>query len=330
MNEPLEQDRTQAWNAYWQGASGTDAFASGGLSHPGFPAFWALALGEFLASDAGGEARILDLATGSGAVIEALSLLPGAKLENLSCLDVSKAAIDGVKNRFANITGIVASANDIPLEAGQFNLLTSQFGIEYAGPAAIDEAVRLLAPGGSLLFLMHIRPGSLYRECGAAVEALHRTQQSGFVELTRNFFNSGFAAVRGADRAPYEAAARAMNPAIGELEAILSEHGEHVAGDTVLTLLNTVQTIHQRIGHYDPDEALRWLQSMENEIPLHEQRMASMRDAALDENAFRQICENLSNKGLTIDRAQPSHVEGDELPIAWVLQASLTPMSDQP
>ncbi len=325
MNNQNKKDTTQGWNTYWRGASDGEAFTSGGLSHPGFPAFWAMALGEFLAANADhdSDARILDIATGSGAVIEALSLLPGAKLENVSCVDISEAAIDGVKSRFPDISGVVAEANDIPLEAGQFDLITSQFGIEYAGLTAIDEAVRLLAPGGSLLFLMHIQSGALYRECSAAVDALRRTQQSGFIQLTRNFFDAGFAAVRGADRAPYEAAARALNPAIQELEAILAEHGEHVAGDTIVTLHSTVQTIHSRIQHYNPDEAQGWLKTMEEEIPKHEERMASMRDSALDEDAFKGVCEDLTNKGLTIDRAQASYVESDELPIAWVLQATV-------
>lgn len=330
MNDQNKEDTTQGWNTYWQGAGGGEAFTSGGVSHPGFPAFWATALSEFLAAhadnnvakDTTGVARILDIATGSGAVIQAFSMLPGAKLENVSCIDVSPAAIDGVKSRFPDVSGVVADASAIPLEAGQFDLITSQFGIEYAGLNAIDEAVRLLAPGGSLLFLLHIQSGALYRECRAAVDALGRAQQSGFIELTRNFFESGFAAVRGADRAPYEAAARAMNPAIQKLEAILAEHGEHVAGDAIVTLLSTVQTIHSRIQHYNPDEALGWLTALEEELPKHEERMASMRNAALDEDALKGVCERLTEQGLTIDRAQASHVEGDELPIAWVLQAT--------
>ena len=330
MNDQNKKDTTKGWDTYWQGASSGEAFISGGFSHPGFPAIWAKALSEFLAAHAENNvandttdvAKILDIATGSGAVIQAFSMLPGAKLENISCVDVSQAAIDGVKSRFPGVSGIVADANTIPLEAGRFDLITSQFGIEYAGLNAIDEAVRLLAPGGSLLFLLHIQSGALYRECSASVDALSRAQQSGFIELTRNFFTSGFAAVRGADRGPYNAAAKAMNPAIKELEAILTEHGEHVAGDTIVTLLSTVQTIHSRIQHYDPDEALGWLKTMEEELPKHEERMVSMQDAALDEATFKAVCEGLTDQGLTIDRAQATYVETDELPIAWILQAT--------
>ena len=248
---------TQGWNTYWQGASSSaQAFTSGGASNPGFPLFWSTPLDDFLSARP--NARILDIATGSGAVIESLSQLANTRLENVSCVDISEAAIDGVQRRFPGIIGVVADANSIPLETGQYDLVTSQFGIEYAGPAAIDEAVRLLAPDGSLIFLMHIHDGVLYRECSAAIDALRRTQQCGFIQLARDFFELGFAAVRGADRAAYDDAGLKLNPAIQELEAIISDHGQHVAGDMIEYLLTTVQTIHKRIQYHEPDEVLDW------------------------------------------------------------------------
>jgi len=322
MNDNHNKPSTNGWDTYWQGAKDNDAFVAGGFSHPAFPALWARAADEFFAANNKIEPLILDIATGSGAVVEALTQAPAARMENVSCVDISAASIDGVTARFPDVTGIVADATDVPLDSDRFNLITSQFGVEYAGGAAIDEAIRLLAPGGSLLFLMHIRPGVLYSECGAAIDALQRARDSRFVDLSRSFFEAGFAAVRGGDRAPYEAAAKAMNPAIKTLEAILTEHGEHVAGDSIVALHSTVQDIHSRIQHYNPDDVMHWLDGMEIELPKHEARMNSMHEAALDADAFRSICDRLTDAGLTIDRAQASKVEGVELPIAWMLQAT--------
>lgn len=320
MNDPNHRQPIKAWNTYWQGASEAGANVPGGVTHPAFPKFWSTALGEFVVAHP--DARILDIATGSGAVIEYLSKIPNAKLDNVSCVDVSRSAIDAVRKRFPDVSGIAADASSIPLESGQYELLTSQFGIEYAGPAAIDEAVRLLAPGGGLLFLMHVTPGVLYREGSAAIDALQRTQHSGFIELALDFFETGFAAVRGADRAPYEAAARRLNPAIAELEAVMTEHGEHVAGDMIIYLYSTVQTIHNRIDRYEPDETLDWLRTMEKELSMHEARMVSMRDCSMDETTFKDVCENLHNQGLVIEHAATLATKGEELPAAWVLQAT--------
>ncbi len=322
MSKQEDKPSTKGWDTYWQGIRGATQQTTGGFSHPGFPQFWATALGEFAAAKSGVDAKYLDIGTGTGAVIEALVKLPRMKPANISCVDISAAAIDTVRSRFPNINTVVADANDIPLESEQYDLITSQFGIEYAGLSAVGEAIRLLAPGGSLLFLLHIKSGSLYAECTATVDALSRTQNCDFISLTRTFLEAGFDAVRGADRAPYEAAAGAMNPAIQELEAILTEHGEHVANDTIIHLHSTVQTIHAAIQQYEPDEVLGWLDSMSKELPKHRERMESMLESALDEAALKQLCEDIAGQGLTIDRAQASFVEDEEIPIAWVLQAT--------
>jgi ubiquinone/menaquinone biosynthesis C-methylase UbiE len=320
MNDQSTVQPTRGWNTFWQGTEKTAVSSPGGLSHPVFPGFWSVALGEFVAAKADG--KVLDIGTGSGAVIEYLSQVPGVNLENATCVDLSAAAINIVQGRFPAVSGVVADAKSIPLESAKYDLVTSQFGIEYAGTAAADEAIRLLAPGGSLLFLMHIRPGELHRECIAAADALRRVAQSDLVPLAMAFFTAGFAAVQGGDREPYESAARALNPAIKELETIMTEHGEHVAGDMLIYVHTTLQNMHSRIQHYKPDEVLNWLTKIGKELEEHEQRMLSMRDAAMDEEAFKALCTNIESKGLTIEKAMPMQVKGEQLPVAWLLQAT--------
>lgn len=320
MNELKNGRPARGWNAYWQGAADARAYTPSEIRHSAFPTFWSTALGEFIVAHP--DAQILDIGTGSGAVIRYLSRVPEAKLGNVSCVDVAQGAINAVQRQFPDVNGVVADATSIPFETGRFSLITSQFGIEYAGPAAIDEALRLLGAGGSLLFLLHIRPGELYRECEAAIDALQRARQCGFVGLALDYFEKGFAAVRGADRAPYESAARLLNPAIGELEAIMTEHGEHVAGDMISYLHSTVQAMHKRIQHYDPGEALGWLRSMEEELAFHHERMESMRNASMSEDAFKQLCEKFNAEGLMVENAAPLVMKSDELPVAWVLHAT--------
>jgi len=317
MNDPNQHRSIESWNTYWQGAGAT---APVGVKHTAVRTFWSTALGEFVVAHPDG--RILDIGTGSGDVIKYLSQVENAKLENVSCVDVSQAAIDAVHRRFPEVSGVAADATSIPLDDGQYDLLTSQFGIEYAGAKAFDETVRLLAPGGSLLFLMHIKPGELYRESAAAIDALERTRESGFLDLALQFFEAGFAAVGSADRAAYESAGRQLNPAIRELESILTEHGEHVAGDMIIYLHTTVRQMHSRIQHYDADEALDWLRSMQDELSQHEQRMVSMRNASMDEESFKTLCENLHGQGLIVENAAKLAMKNDELPVAWVLQAT--------
>jgi len=312
----------RGWDSYWEGTRDAEAYASGGVSHPIVTSFWDNTLSDLLTTRESG--KILDIATGSGAVIERFTQQPGADSREVTCVDISAAAIDVVRGRFPSVVGVVADAKAIPLDSGQYDLVTSQFGIEYAGLAAIDEASRLLAPGGSLILMMHIQPGVIFNECATTLDAIRRTQKSGFVPQSLHFFEAGFAAVRGADRAPYDQAALQLNPGIQELESILSEHGKQVAGGTIAKLYSDVQQIHSRLQYYEPDEVLAWLRTMESELSEYEERMASMCDAATDNSSFNALCENLHGQGLDIVTREPLLATDDKLPIAWILRAIRT------
>lgn len=311
---------TKNWDAYWHGTGDIGAYSSGGVSHPAIKSFWT----DFFAGvkqDLSAPV-MLDIASGNGAIVESALQTFDSEEIDISCVDVSDSAIKNIQNRFADVHGVLADARDIPSKSERFDVVTSQFGVEYAGLEAIDEAVRLLAPGGRLALLLHNETGSIHQECATSLDAISRVQESAFVSFASEMFRSGFAAVRGADRAPYEAAARQFAPAIATLEDIMREHGTHVAGDTIVRLYNDVAGIHSDIQQYDPDEVLNWLGRMNDELETYSGRMSSMCDAAIDRETFERICSNLSDRHCTIQQAGPLSAPGEDLPLAWVLRAT--------
>ena len=320
MTESQKPAAAHGWDTYWKKTQDADSYASGGERHPAITAYWDGVLPDVLAGTRD-TLRVLDIATGSGAVVESLYRNAGDAPIEVTCVDVSAAAIDSVRERYPGVTAVVADARSIPLPDKNYDLVASQFGIEYAGPEALDEAARLLAPGGRLALLMHARPGLVFNECRASLDAVRRTRQAKFVQLAVAFFEAGFAAVRGADRGPYEKAGAALNPALRKVERLLAEHGEAVAGGTVARLYRDVERIHSRIQHYAPEEVLAWLQTMNEELDAYETRMASMCEAASDKKAFRGLGQRLERQRLTITRAKPLKPGGSSLPVAWILEA---------
>ena len=119
-------------------------------------------------------------------------------------------------------------------------------------------------------------------------------------------FRTGFAAVRGADRAPYDAAATQLAPAVAILEGIMRKHGEHVADDTIVRLYNDVGRIHSEIVQYDGDEILHWLSQMSGELETYAGRMSSMCQSAIDRASFEKICDGLSARQCKIHQSSSS------------------------
>ena len=311
----------QDWNKYWQGAGLAGAYSDGGVSHPAIASYWATLFAKL--AEGNPSYRLLDVATGNGAVLETAVELLGDNLA-ASCVDISDAAIAHVTERFPGVTGLTADAADLPLDDATFDLVVSQFGVEYAGIDAIGEAARLVANDGMLVLLMHSTDGLIHKECARNLAAIERLIETDFVPLAERFFQTGFAAVRGDDRSVYEAAGKALAPAIASVEAIMQEYGEDITGGTIAQLYTDVARIHEKIASYDPDEVLSWIRAMANELDSYRGRMASMNAAALTEDAFRTAVASIESSGFDVQVADALYGPESSDALGWLLTARKT------
>jgi len=320
-SDPAPANRS--WNQYWHGTKDGPSLAIGGANHPRLDQFWQ----EFFLNlrTESRPTRIVDIASGDGAVVDFVFKVFSGETADVTCIDISQHAIEILVKRFPGVNGVVANALRIPLESNSFDIVASQFGVEYAGVAAFSEAARLVAPGGQLALLVHHRSGAIYKECTASLDAVEKLKVCKFIPLSIGMFEAGFAACRGAEPGPYNTAAENLLPAYRELERIMQHYGMHVAGDTLLRLYQDVDKIHQSMEHYDPAEILQWLARLDSELDAYAGMMGSMRDAALSEAQFLAVCDGLKGAGLRLQQALPLLCDDQELPIAWALIASRPP-----
>lgn len=314
----LDTTVASSWDTYWRGSRDGMAYSSHGTDHPTLQAFWHEVLNQMPPTEGGW--RIVDIASGNGAVEACVYQALGTGFPGLHCLDISAAAVGALVARYPMARGIVADARAIPLRSHDFHLVTSQFGLEYAGSQAFPEAARLPAPGGRLALLLHSQEGSIYQDCGADLHAVDILQRTHFIPLALQMFDAGFDALAGADRKPYDAAAARLWPAIQALEQVMERWGQHVAGDLVLRLYNDVSRIRRDLRAYDRAPVLAWLRRLGEELPAYEGRMDSMRKAALDRGAFEKLKEDFARGGYRAVRAGPLAPSGRP-PLAWALIA---------
>lgn len=309
----------RSWDTYWQGAEERAAFSADGAGHPLILDFWASWFAG--AEDRFDSPRIMDIASGNGALLERATGASAAAADRFTCLDVSAAAVAVLQQRFPGVRGLVADARAIPVQSGSFDIAVSQFGLEYAGMEAISEAARIVRSGGELALLLHFHDGAIHRQCAASLDAIVRLRHVEFFPRAIKMFEAGFAAVRGADRRPYDSAARELVPVIRTMESLMQSHGRHVADDTVLRLYTDVRTMHERIQYYEPADVLNWLAAMQREVDAYEGRMKSMCEAAIDKTAFDSACDTLRQAGFELVQQSPLAASSDAIPLAWSLVA---------
>jgi ubiquinone/menaquinone biosynthesis C-methylase UbiE len=310
---------TDAWDVYWRGTREAAVPVDGGVRHPVVRSFWIERLSNVLRENP--ETTILDLASGDGAILDILASIEAGVVPRVTCIDSSPAAIAVAGSRFPGVKGVIADAADVPLDDRSFDLVTSQFGVEYAGPDAIGEAARLVAPGGRIILLMHMAGSLMHSESKEALEAIAATEESGFLPLALTMFERGFAAVRGADRRAYDEAATELNPAVRQVEKIIARHGEHVAGGTIAALYSGVAAIHAEIQHYEPGPVLDWLHVMQEELRSFAGRMLSMDRAALREPEYTEIRRRMTDYGYAVDKHRQL-TDRDGTPLGWTIIAT--------
>lgn len=309
----------ESWDAYWRASTDASAYSSNGISHPAVRQFWS----DFFTAVCAVHAApaMLDVASGNGAVVEiATSQFPVA-LTDITCLDISAQAVASLKQRFPRVTTMVANASRLPLQSATFAIATSLFGVEYAGPGAIEEMCRVVAPAGQLGLVMHHKDGNICRDCTASLDAVTRLRQSNFIPLSIALFEHGYAAAQGEDRAAYDAAASALSPAVAVLEDIMRDHGQSVADSLVFRIYDDVATMHEQIVRYEPSDVLGWLGSMDIELAAFAGRMAAMVDAALDSAQFATLVQQLTEAGWRIDVSKTLAAD-ESHPLAWGLVAT--------
>lgn len=102
-------------------------------------------------------ARVLDLATGGGAVLKKMrEARPDLVLMGVD----SSPTLPPPPRSIELLAGVTMEA--LPFQTGGVNAITSQFGYEYGNTAAISREVgRVLAPGGKLLLVVHRSDGPI-------------------------------------------------------------------------------------------------------------------------------------------------------------------------
>lgn len=283
----------EAWTRYWQADRLQSCIPAVSTSEQEIVEHWAR-FGRSLPA----QSRLIDLATGNGAVPAAL-VKAGI---NLVITAVDRADIDpprylaqGASLRSVEFIGNVDLADPTALE-GQYDAVTSQFGIEYmAEDLRAGLLARLLRPGGRFQLLLH-------HDDSAVVQPRHRDLE----ELGRLFRPGGL----------MDALQAFSRRALGgdELESqrgsYLSLPGtktRRLSGD-VLAAIDHILGIH-RTGRA---ECFAMAADLHDRVLAERERLEQLIAAAQDEAAIHTFANQLRAHHLAVAACESLHVSAGD------------------
>jgi len=298
---------TQAdnWSDYWQnsGPSGEVFVNREGKKNPQLTDFWRNQCDSLQAG-----ARIVDLAAGAGSVLSHL----GEGTFELHATDLSPDAARLHAQRLPIAAVTVSSALCLPYASSSFDLVTSQFGIEYAGIEAFPEAARLVRVAGRMVMLCHYRDGFIDRRNKDLLGGANAARQSDFVDRAMALTRAAF----GTSRKTFDAARARFAPAERELAETLTQFKSGVHAH----LYRGFQQLFERRQAYDESDIVTWLEAIDREIDTNLERLTAMRSAALSEREMNLVAGRLRGHGFEASVA-PFSLSNADAPIAWALSA---------
>lgn len=273
-------------------------------------------------------ARVLDIASGNGALPKLfIEQAPAGKLASVTGVDLAQIRPDWVaklspeaKARVSFQGGI--KAESLPFEDDGFDLVTSQFGIEYTElPRSLAEAARVLKAGGTLALVLHDPQSLMCRNAREEREHLAWIGRSGMLELSSRMCGMMARAATPAGRQ-----ALAADPAAEELRNQLNNGMANMAlyakqasvpdilGHAQRTMFEAIQS-SQHSG--DAEVGLKQLAWLREQLAQSDLRLAELLDCALDESALDGF---LAGTGLVEESRRSLSFPGGER-LGWWLQA---------
>ena len=309
------QDPEQLWSRYWQdeGAGGEVFVDPSGGRHPALGTHW-----QSVFDSLADGASIIDIASGAGSIF---AHLPSSHGFALTAADLSPKALEVLSGRFEGVHTLVCPADAVPSPDQSFDLVVSQFGIEYAGVGAFAEAARLVAPGGSFRALVHIEDGYLDAPNQQKLAEAQLASDSHFIDHAIELINAVFAA----DATAIEHAEAAFEPASRALAEALQRCPEGVHAHLLLGF----RQLYERRAHYLAGDITGWLEAMRGEVDKAVLRLGEMRRAAMSAKDVEEIATGLREAGLKSITIEHFFAPQHSRPLAWDIRARRSNQSPQ-
>ncbi|MEM7081746.1 MAG: class I SAM-dependent methyltransferase [Pseudomonadota bacterium] len=294
------------WDNYWNndGAEGEVFVSASGAAHPELADWWRQQFAPLSTGD------MVDLACGAGSVF---AHLPDHHDHRLFGADISSEALNLMRKRIPGVTTTVCSAHDLPYEDQQFDVVCSQFGIEYAGALAFEEAARVVKPGGRLMVIAHYAHGQIDARNREHREHAHTIVSSNFIDKAIKLTAASYAQHEQRFRQATEEFVPAERQLAAACEALPEGIHFHLYGG--------FRQLFEQRRQYDADDIITWLQQMRDDVAENLQRLEHMCRAASDQDEMSAIINELEKRNCREINCEALTLEQHKLPLAWALTA---------
>lgn len=252
--------------------------------------------------------KVLDIATGNGA----LPLMVSDYLKSRSVkgevigVDLANIKTDISSVKLAENLNIKLLSNinciKLPFDDGQFELVISQFGIEYADlKKAVPEALRVLRSKGRLALVMHHENSLILRRNRRILSLIKSDEIEDIFNLLSGIVDKmgEVKSKQDLDRAKQDQSCEALRKQLNASIGILVERDEEALKDC--ELLNYVATLFQTGLFWKKDKKLNYIEFARQQLKTLDVRLSELAGAAQSESSLAEIINLISQHDASLD-----------------------------
>ena len=323
--------RRDAWSRYWARGAPHSCVGTYGENYGGVIAgFWREVFGALPAV-----ARVLDIATGNGALPRLLldqCRAPGVQCDAVDIVAVSPpwlASLAPAEQGRLRFHGGIDAA-ELPLADRSFDLIVSQYGLEYTDfDRTLPELLRVRAPGGGVAMVLHHaqgRPATL-----AQVEIDHLrwlAGEGGLFDVAAALIEpmTRAATPQGRVALQQDPQADAARERFNDLQGQVSARAAAAAGDGADVLhevRDAVMSVFTLAGREGAAIARAALSALREELAAGATRLGDLRAHALDVHRAQALQERLATElGMPVSLGELREKGGYLM--GWTMRTPLT------
>lgn len=250
-----------------------------------------------------GEINILDLATGNGALPELFTQVIDNKKQKLTIVGVDSARINDKSEKYYLLENIYLE--DLPFQNSSFDLISSQFGIEYSDiKRSIREIYRVIKSNGRISLFIHCTNSNIFYINTEILKVLKVVSDTPLFDTLPKLVSH-----LDCVKEPSQLIQAQKDPIIEQLRKLV-EHSlnileveslEGLNNSGILDYINFLFTKGLRMSLQDKVEYIKWIRK---ELFDSQRRLEDLIDATMDTdeiNVFISDCEKLGMKVVKSD-----------------------------
>ena len=274
----------QGWRDYWKSDRPASCVPENEATAKEIAEYW---IGMFAELPDG--SRVLDIATGNGIILAhaATAAGQGGKTFELTGVDLAEIEprqfLSDFPAGFENVRFVGGTAAEsLPFGDAEFDVVVSQYGLEYAQlDKALAEAERVLAPGGRLVWLAHCEDSEVVqqnRDQSAQVEYLLASR--GPVDAMEKFV------ARISKGKSLSFARQQLQATLADAEAYCREHPP---AKVVVEVCTVIAESANRWQAYRPADLAHMLADSRQRLIRHRQRINDLVNAVMSPDRLVRV-----------------------------------------